>query len=141
MKKNFKIAKVGIFDGKLAREVCPDLIFPNKTISKKEYFNELSSSSICIADDGLKDTPGWKIGEYALMGKSIISTPINVVVEGFNESENYLKLSSRDAFEELPNNIEYLLLNKKYKEFLKDNVQWSKNYLEPVKYISNIFAL
>lgn len=138
IKSNFKNSSVGIFDSKLAQEICPELIFSNKIISKKEYFCKLSMSSICIADDGLKDTPGWKIGEYALFGKSIISTPINVVVKEFIEDENYLKLSTRKAFHELPEKIEYLLNNNQYLKMSKNNINWSEKFLNPVNYINSI---
>lgn len=138
IKSQFKNSVVGIFDSKLAREICPDLIFPNKIVSKKEYFKQLSLSSICIADDGLKDTPGWKIGEYALMGKSIISTPLNVVIEGFRNEENYLQLSDRNSFEELPEKIEILLTDKNYLNMADLNLKWAKNYLDPVNYILRI---
>lgn len=138
IKSNFKNSTVGIFDSKLAREICPKLIFPNKIISKRQYFKELSTSSICIADDGLKDTPGWKIGEYALFGKSIISTPLNVVIEGFNENENYLKLSSRKSFLEIPEKIEQLLVNDFHLKMSKNNISWSEKFINPINYIKRI---
>jgi|SRR5690554_3411207 len=138
IKDNFKNSKVGVFDSKLARAVCPDLIFPNKIISKKEYFSELSNSSICIADDGLKDTPGWKIGEYALMGKSIISTPINVLIKDFIQDLNYLELTDRNSYEEIPDKVEYFLSNNNYLRMSEQNVFWSEKYLHPSTYISNI---
>jgi len=138
IKSNFKNASVGIFDSKLAQEICPDLIFPNKIISKKEYLKKLSLSSICIADDGLKDTPGWKIGEYTLFGKSIISTPLNVLIEEFVENENYLKLSSRNSSHELPDKIEQLLSNNNYLKMKECNIIWSEKFLNPVSYIKRI---
>lgn len=141
IKSNFKNSSVGIFDSKLAQEICPELIFTNKIVSKKEYFKQLSMSSICIADDGLKDTPGWKIGEYALFGKSIISTPINVVTEEFVENVNYLKLSSRKSFDEIPQKIEFLLTNDFYLKMSKNNIIWSEKFLNPTNYINRILEV
>jgi hypothetical protein len=65
--------------------------------------------NIGIADDGLKDTPGWKIGEYLLYGKAIITTPLNISLDNFKESVNYELLSTRSSFLELPDKIESLL--------------------------------
>lgn len=138
IKKNFKNATVGIFDSKLAREICPDIIFPNKIISKQQYFKELVTSSIGIAGYGLKDTPGWKIGEYAFMGKSIITTPIQTVVEDFKDNINYLKLSNRISYDEIPDKIEALLSSNTHKKMSDANVHWSRTYLDPVNYVTRI---
>jgi glycosyltransferase involved in cell wall biosynthesis len=138
IKANFPNSFVGVFDSELARRVCPELIFKSKILSKKEYLKELSKADICIADDGLKDSAGWKIGEYLMMGKAVISTPLNVYISDFYENKNYMVLTNRTAFEELTEKIDFLLKDDKYMEMGLNNKSWSEQYLFPNAYVENI---
>ncbi len=140
LKKNFENVSVGLFPDSLSTILAPDLLLDVKKTSLKRYFGILRQSDIGIADDGLKDTPGWKIGEYLLFGKAVITTPINNAIENFQEHTNYEKLSGRSAYEELPEKIEYLLKDKKYLEMGNNNLQWSENYLHPKNYIKRILS-
>jgi hypothetical protein len=65
--------------------MAPDLVLDNSFTSKLAFMKALRSTDICLADDGLGDTPGWKIGEYLMHGKAIITTPIRTVVQDFNK--------------------------------------------------------
>lgn len=141
IKKNFKNVSVGLFPDNLSLKIAPDILLDVKKTSKKGYFKSLYNSDICIADDGLKDTPGWKIGEYLLFGKAIISTPITVTVENFSNHVNYEKLSTRNAYVELPEKIEYLLAQNRYLEMGSNNLLWSEMYLHPKNYINRILAI
>lgn len=138
IKKCFKNASVGLFPDKLSISLAPDILLDEKKTSKKEYFKLLKQFDIGIADDGLKDTPGWKIGEYLLFGKAVVTTPLNISIENFHEHINYEKLSTRNSYVEIPDKIEYLLNNKKYLEIGKNNLDWSYNYLHPKNYIKRI---
>lgn len=141
IKKNFKNTSVGLFPDNLSLKIASDILLDVKRTSKKGYFESLYNSDICIADDGLKDTPGWKIGEYLLFGKAIISTPITVTVENFNEHINYEKLSTRNAYTELPERIEYLLTQNRYLEMGRNNLLWSELHLHPKNYIDRILSI
>jgi len=141
IKNNFKNSSVGIFSDALSQKKAPDLLLDLKKTSKKEYFNSLLKADIGIADDGLKDTPGWKIGEYLLFGKAIVSTPLNVVIEDFNEHVNYEKLSARNAYNELPEKIENLLNEKRYLKMRHNNFIWSSQNLHPKNYIKRILSI
>lgn len=141
IKKNFNNISVGLFSDDLSTKIAPDILLSNKDSSKSNYFNKLKKYNIGIADDGLKDMPGWKIGEYLLFGKAIITTPLNVELDNFNESVNYEKLSTRSAFIELPDKIEYLLKDKKYLEVAHNNLQWSNQFLHPKNYIKRILII
>jgi len=141
IKKNFNNSFVGVFDSDLARILCPDLIFKEKVLSKKRYLNELRKSDICVVDDGLKDSIGWKFGEYVLFGKAIISTPTTVYIESFFKNKNYLELSNRLAYSELIDSIQVLLNDNFYLEMGKNNSEWASNYLEPEAFISNILKV
>lgn len=139
IKKNFKNSRVGIIRDDFSEERCSkSLLINTSEISKVNYFSQLKKSDIAIADDGLKDMPGWKIGEYCLFGKAIITTPININICDFKEKNNYSKLSSRVAFEELPSKIEELLINKNYLKQAQNNLNWSNQYLHPKNYFDRI---
>ncbi len=140
IKKSFKNASVGLAEGVLANKIAPDLVISNKLSSKKKYLNELNKFNIGIADDGLKNTPGWKIGEYLLYGKAVITTPINISVENFLEGTNYAQLSTRNSYQELPDKIAMLQKEKKYLEMGESNYHWSRMYLHPANYIDRILA-
>ena len=101
----------------------------------------MSNYNIGIADDGLKDTPGWKIGEYLLFGKAVITTPLNIALDNFDEHVNYEKLTTRSFYLELPDKIESLLKDKRYLEMGNNNKTWSDEYLHPKNYIQRILAV
>ncbi len=138
IKNNFKDSSVGIFADHLSCKIAPDILLDPKQSNKNNYLNTLLNYDIGIADDGLKDTPGWKIGEYLLYGKAVITTPINVVLDDFKDSINYEALSSRSAYTEIPDKIHLLLNNKKYLEQGINNFKWSDEYLHPKNYIQRI---
>lgn len=141
LKKEYKNAFVGLFGDNLSSKLAPDLVLPSNLSNKKKYLAQLSEISIGIADDGLKDTPGWKIGEYLLHGKAVITTPLNIVVDNFTEGTNYEKLFSRSNYDELPSKIEYLIKDKKYLEMGITNKEWSDNYIHPKNYLKRILAI
>ena len=141
LKKNFKNASVGLFSDKLAQEIAPDILLDENHSKKKNYLRNLKTFNIGIADDGLKDNPGWKIGEYLLFGKAVITTPLNIKVDNFNEGIHFEKLFSRSAYQELPDKIEKLLIGKKYLEMGENNLNWSKTYLHPENYFKRILSV
>ena len=141
IKKNFKNASVGLFPDGLSSKLSPDILLDIKKTSLKEYFGIIRQCDIGIADDGLKDTPGWKIGEYLLFGKAVITTPLNISLDNFNEHVNFEKLSTRSSYMELPEKIDYLLKNKNYLEMGENNLNWSNEYLHPKNYIKRILSV
>lgn len=141
IKKHFENSSVGLFSDVLSSKLEPDLLLDVKKTSLKKYFGLLRSCDIGIADDGLKDTPGWKIGEYLLFGKAVITTPLNIAIENFQEHKNYEKLTLRSSFLELPDKIEFLLKDKKYLEMGNNNLKWSEEYLHPKNYIKRILSV
>tara|TARA_B100000809_G_scaffold232326_1_gene248115 strand:+ start:1093 stop:2091 length:999 start_codon:yes stop_codon:yes gene_type:complete len=136
--KNFPNSITGIYPDYYAKEIAKDVLLDLKKTKKQTYISELKKSDICIADDGLKDTPGWKIGEYAMLNKAIISTPIKTIVEQFKSGKNYIKLEDRTDFKNLPDIINELIKSKLYLEIKENNKIWSNKYLKPDSYIENI---
>ncbi|MEO8534401.1 MAG: hypothetical protein ABI441_11645 [Flavobacterium sp.] len=141
IKKNFKNVSVGIFPDELSKKNAPELILAIKNTSKKEYFKSLRNADIGIADDGLKYTPRWKIGEYVLFGKAVVTTPLNTVAADFREHINFEKVENRSSYLELPEKIEYLLEGKRYLEVAENNLKWSEAYLHPKNYIRRILTI
>ena len=141
VKKEFKNASVGLYNESLSNKLAPDLLLSQDKSDKKNYLKKLAHYDIGIADDGLKNTPGWKIGEYLLYGKAVISTPLNICVDDFKEHINYERLSSRSSYDEIPEKIEFLLKGKKYLEMGENNFRWSEIYLHPKNYIFRILNM
>ena len=136
--KHFPNSITGLYPDYYAKEVASDILLDQKQTTKNNYLKELRHSDICISDDGLKDSPGWKIGEYAMNNKAIISTPINTIVENFIVDKNYKSVSSRIDYQSLPDHINELLKNRTYLEFKENSKNWSNKYLKPDAYIQNI---
>lgn len=141
IKKNFPSSSVGLFSDDLSKKLAPDLLLDSKHSKKNNYLNMLNKFNIGIADDGLKDTPGWKIGEYLLFGKAVITTPLNISVDNFKEGINYEALSTRSSYLEIPSKIESLLKNKKYLEVGNANKEWSDYYIHPNNYMRRILSI
>ncbi|MGC4041486.1 MAG: hypothetical protein QM710_12070 [Flavobacterium sp.] len=141
IRKNFKNSSVGLFPDELSIKLAPDVLLNKKQTGKRSYFEKMLNSNIGVADDGLKDTPGWKIGEYVLSGKAVISTPLNIAVDEFYDGKNFMQLSHRSAYEELPEKIDALLQGKRYLEMGEENLKWSREYIHPSNYLERIFAL
>ncbi|AWG21477.1 hypothetical protein FFWV33_07975 [Flavobacterium faecale] len=141
IKKNFENASVGLTMDNLSIEIAPDLILTKRESNKNYYLNTVMHHDIGIADDGLKDCPGWKIGEYLFYGKAVITTPLNIIVDNFKPKINYEMLSSRSAFEELPDKIDSLLKDKRYLQMGSRNKEWSTNYIHPQNYLKRILTL
>lgn len=141
IKKNFKNGTVGLFPDPFSSKAAPDLLLDIRDTSKKNYLKSLRQADICIADDGLKDTPGWKIGEYTLFGKAVVSTPISIVVSNFKEHINYEKVSDRNSVIDLSDKIESLLHEKRYLKMGQNNLNWSNAYLHPKNYIRKIISV
>ena len=141
IKRNFSNSSVGLFCDDLSKKIAPDLLLNSKNSKKNNYLNMLSNHNIGIADDGLKDTPGWKIGEYLLFGKAVITTPLNISLDNFDVHANYEKLTTRSSYLELPDKIESLLKEKRYLEMGSNNMKWSDEYLHPKNYIHRILSI
>lgn len=140
IKKYFPDSIVGLFPDDFAKNTAEDLLLDIHQTKRKSYLSKLAASAIGIADDGLKDTPGWKIGEYVLFGKAIVSTPITTLVEDFHDGVHYLSTGSRDDYLILPDRIQELLKNDFYREMQQHNRQWYARFLEPHAYVSNILS-
>lgn len=138
IRKYFPNSITGLYPSRHAMDTAPDLLIDQRMSRKSEYFNALGKSDICIADDGLSDTPGWKIGEFTMFGKSIVTTPISCVVENFEAGTHYLATGDRSSWQELPDLIRALKSDRRYLEMGGLNHLWSEQHLYPGKYMQRI---
>ncbi|PZV79138.1 hypothetical protein CLV31_11598 [Algoriphagus aquaeductus] len=140
IKKHFPDSVVGLFPDEFAIRTSNDVLLDIRATKKKDYLKILSECDIGVADDGLKDTPGWKIGEYALCGKAIVSTPITIHMEDFREDVNFLSTNHRENYSIIPDLISVLKKNNFYKEIQQNNRDWSSRFLDPFCYVEHILS-
>ncbi len=138
IKKYFAYSSVGLFPDEYAIDQAPDLVLDFNQCKKPNYLKTLRQYDIGVVDDGLKDAPGWKIGEYLLNSMAIISTPINIKLNNFKEGVNYLATNSRTDFESVPQLINNMILDKRYIDVAHENQSWASKYLFFDNYFKNI---
>ncbi|PRP66978.1 hypothetical protein BST86_07640 [Nonlabens agnitus] len=141
IKSNFKSARVGLFPDEYSKKQAPDILLDENLSKKKAYLKSLKSFDIGVADAGLKDSPGWKIGEYLLNGMAVVTTPLDICVDDFTQNKNYKELSNRSAASEIPEMIEELLVNNNYLRQGKNNLEWAQEYISPLNYFSRILKI
>lgn len=141
IKSNFKRARVGLFSDDFSKREAPDLLLDEYLSKKKTYLKSLKSFDIGVADAGLKDSPGWKIGEYLLNGMAVVTTPLDICVNDFEKNRNYKELSNRSAAQEIPEMIEELLIDNNYQWQGKNNLKWAQEYISPYNYFSRILKI
>ena len=141
IRRHFPGSIVGLANEPYTQVMAPDLVLDNSFTSKLAFMKALRSTDICLADDGLGDTPGWKIGEYLMHGKAIITTPIRTVVQDFKQGRNYLELEKNRVENDLLDLINQLLSNKRYTAMGNENLAWSQRYLYPDNYLKNLLHL
>ncbi len=99
LKKEFpKIFVGGLAPDEFTNKAAPDCIVTDqKIIQKKEYLASLKTANICISNQGLLGSNGWKLAEYVAGAKSIVSEKLNYEVPGnFLSGKNYLEFSTID---------------------------------------------
>ena len=62
-----------------------------KLISLKPSFKKVRESNIVITNNGLHNVPGFRLGELLIMGKLVITTPINIKVPGLLNGIHYIE--------------------------------------------------
>jgi hypothetical protein len=127
----------GIFPTELSRRLCPDLLMSARDAASRNYGTALRSADIGIANEGLKGSPGWKIGEYVAGSKAIVSNSIECVIPEFQEGVNYSLFSFAEEIADL---IADLRRNKRYREQQQANWEYTRRYLHPDVYFSRILT-
>ena len=120
---------------------CPDLIVNTNFTSKKDYLKLLKKTTICVANQGLEDSIGWKFAEYISNSSAILTTPIDKykTLGSLKEGVNYLTFNTKEEF----NNKLQTLLNDKeiYNNMIKSNYNYYQEYLHPLSKMKKILNL
>lgn len=128
----------GISIDNFSLKTCPDILVPKSFSHKKKYLKLLKKATICIANQGLEGSIGWKFAEYIANSAAILTTPIEEyeLLGELKEGVHYLSYKSEDEFKD---KLE-LLLNDKAKRtsMMNENHTYYKKYLHPRSKMSSI---
>lgn len=117
-------------------ETYQGLIFHTR-ISLKEYIKKTKKSIIVFNTPSVKLCLGWKLAEYLMMGKAIISTEIENVMPGnFLKGKQYLLARNED---EIDMAVRKLFENRVLREKMEHSAkQYFNEYLSPTKVLERI---
>lgn len=129
-KKEFKeYFTGGLQSTPLANEIAKDLVLSNSQTDKFTYINSIKNHDICINTLGLHKSNGWKLSEYIVASRFIISEPLFFDNSNFKVDENYLQFSNVD---ELLNCINRVLNDRDLKyNIMLNNFNYYNSYLRP----------
>lgn len=114
-------------------------ILTNKRVGMKDYLDKTKKSIFVFNTPAVAGCHGWKLAEYILLGKAIISTPISKVMPGeFLPNKHYVEARNK---EEIETAIIQLRDNRELRQQLKENVrEYYKKYLSPSSSVRRIFC-
>ena len=79
----------GVSDSACARQLCPELIVPDKLTGKRAYLHRMQHTEICVASSGLHGYVGWERGEVAAARRAIVTDRLrDRLPGGFEEVKN-----------------------------------------------------
>jgi len=122
----------GVFKDSYSEIRCPNEVVLPIFSHKKSYLKLLKTASICVTNQGLEDSIGWKFAEYIANSAAILTTPIDkyLLLGNLKEGKHYLTFRSEKEFLQ---KLEELLKKKKKRNFLmKNNHHYYKEYLHPL---------
>lgn len=125
----------GIIAEDYAKKMCPDLLLSAEQTGSRGYHAELRRADIGIANEGLRGSPGWKIGEYVAGSKAVISNAIESVVPGFVAGSNYALFD--DALE-IPDVVSALRRDRSYVAMQEANWAYTRAHLHPDVYFQRL---
>ena len=91
-------------------------------IQQSDYIEKLKDSGIVVINNGLHDVPGARLPELLLLGKTVLSTKLNVIVPGLT-SEHFFEFESDKLNIELEKVIRNPInvYNKRARNFMLEN--------------------
>lgn len=141
--KKMKAKYKSTFEGGILSDYYSDKLCPNEIVSsvfsqKKEYLKLLKEASICVANQGLEDSIGWKFSEYIANSSAILTTPIDkyLLLGDLKENEHYLTFTSESEFMDKLDSI--LNDRKKRNLLMKNNHRYYEEYLHPLAKMKRI---
>lgn len=126
----------GVSDSPLSRELCPDLIMPKSMTVREKYLDIMKQADICIGSMGLRESIGWKTGEYIAASRAIVHERFHYSVPGdFAIGKNYFDF---DTVDECVAHVEYLYKNPDALYAMKQaNQQYYQEWLRPDKQVGH----
>jgi hypothetical protein len=129
----------GFFHSEYARQTYKDLLLPENLLSitrRREYMKTMESCPIGISTRGWHECIPWRIGEYLIKGRAIITEQIEHKVPGnFSENKNYL---AYDTPEECLKHAKDLFNDhEKRKKMMLDNFRYYYNYVKAENLVLN----
>ena len=103
------------------------------------YFMHLRSTPICVSTHGLRSSVPWKIAEYVLFHRAIVSQPLCSEIPGdFAADSNYLRFTTADQCVE---GCERLRTDDNLRERqMHANEQYAYKYLHPDVIVRNALS-
>jgi hypothetical protein len=140
LKKEFGEGFMGGFAAsEFAIKHYPESIYqPTTTNDALPYFEKVKRAKLVIASRGLMQSNGYKLGEYAALGKCIISEQLfQHPGAGFYEGTNYISFTSSH---ELVHVTQRLLNEPKLRlPIEQSNAAYYWNHLHPLKLVQSCF--
>jgi hypothetical protein len=131
----------GVLKEYFAEQVCPNEIVPPTFSHKKAYLKLLKKATICVTNQGLEDSIGWKLAEYVANSSAILTTPIAkyLLPGNFKEGVHYLTFKNENEFLE---KLELLLRDRtKRNTMMQNNHVYYNEYLHPLAKMKRIINL
>lgn len=109
----------------------------NRRIPLKEYLTNTRKSAIVFNTPAVELCLGWKLSEYLMMGKAIISTPISNILPGeFKANEHFILVTNEQEIEDA---VKILRRDDVLREKLERNGRrYFEDYLTPSRVIERI---
>lgn len=127
----------GIYPTPDAISACPDLVLTHAEMRSKAYGEVLRGADIGIANEGLKGSPGWKIGEYVAGSKAIVTNAIECVIPDFERGRHYAEFDDVAA---VPDLVADLRRNHGYRAMQEANWEYTRRYLHPDVYFERLLT-
>lgn len=126
----------GVSDSALSRALCPDLILPKSVTVREKYLPLMKRSDICIGSMGLRESIGWKTGEYIAASRAIVHERFHYSVPGdFTIGKHYFDF---DTVDECVTHVDYLYQNQDALFAMKQaNQEYYQEWLRPDKQVLN----
>lgn len=130
----------GVENSPIAQRLCPDLILPKSYTNRRKYMRLMKQSSVCVATTGLHGSIGWKLAEYVVAGKAIVTEPLCYNIIGdFTSGKNYLEFTDAD---ECVASVEKLLVDRKLRNLMsQNNREYYSNFARPDRQVAYALEL
>lgn len=107
-------------------------------LSLKEYINKIRRSFVVFNCPAVAGCIGWKLAEYLMLGKAIITMPINHPLPG-GGLKHGVHAHFVNSTEDIPEAILEIKNNKKYRTNLQHNARlYYEEFLAPDKVVNRI---